>query len=137
MDYRYIDRTLLAAGSDIVALLNYLHPFSLEQPAFTDGSLVKSGDQPAEYVVYGGAKFCIPSPKVFKDMGFHSDEVQTISDSAIAAIPNVPSDSTLLKEFSTPSVYVMQGGVRHHVLSSSSVVALGGGTRYILYRMVT
>ena len=96
------------------------------QPAFADGSLVKSVDQPEVFVVYGGGKFWIPNPTVFNAMGFNWNAIQTLSDSAIAAIPNVPQDGTLLKEQSTPPVYVMQGGAKCHILSSAGVVASGG-----------
>jgi hypothetical protein len=88
--------------------------------------LVKAADQPEVYVVYGGAKFWIPSPEVFNAMGFQWNAIQTVSVQDIAAIPNVPQDGTLLKEQSTPPVYLMQGGAKCHVLSSAGVVAAGG-----------
>jgi hypothetical protein len=121
-------RWLVAGGLVLGAVLGYILAIRvIHQPYFADGSLVRSEslNKPAVYVVYGGAKFWIPSPEVFNRMGFRSDEVQNISDSAIAAIPDVPSDGTLLKEISTPSVYVIQEGVKRHVLSPTSVVTLG------------
>jgi hypothetical protein len=81
-----------------------------------DGSLVKESG-PAVYILYGGAKFWIPNPQVFHDLGFDWANVLTLPAGGLAAIPNIPRDGTLLKQMSDPAVYVIRGGSRYHISS--------------------
>jgi len=98
----------------------------MPQPVFADRSLVKAVDNATVYVVYGGAKFAIPSPAVFNSLGFQWAAIQSYSATVITAIPNVPRDGTMLKEQHTAPVYLIQAGAKCHVLSANSVLKAGG-----------
>jgi hypothetical protein len=82
-----------------------------------DFTLLKEMSTDAIYVVYGGAKFLIPSPEVFDTMGFDWGKVGVVPDGALAAIPAIPSDGTLLKELSTDPVYLIKDQKKSHITS--------------------
>ena len=93
---------------------------------YADGTLLKELSKPTVYVVYGGAKFGIPSPEVFNALGFSWGNIRVVPDGALAPIPNgIPRDSTLLKELSNPTVYVVYGGAKFGIPSPEVFNALG------------
>jgi hypothetical protein len=63
-----------------------------------DGTLVKERVAPEIYVIYGGAKFLIPSLAEFGALGFNSERVRVLPVGAAASISNTPRDGTLLTE---------------------------------------
>ena len=87
-----------------------------------DGTLLKGESDPI-FVMFGGAKFHIPSPTVFEAMGFDWANVQTVSDNAAMAVPDVPRDGTLLRE-SSGAIYVMFGGAKFHIPNMNEFNAL-------------
>ena len=90
-----------------------------------DGALLKEQSRPEVFVVYGGAKFHIPSPDEFTALGFAQKYIRVVSDGQLAPIPDVPLDSTLLKELSRPEVYVAYGGAKFHISNREEFIALG------------
>jgi hypothetical protein len=90
-----------------------------------DGALLKEPSHPAVYVVFGGAKFYIPSEEEFLALGFAWDAIQVVPDGALVRIPDVPREGTLLRERSYPEVYVMQGGYKSHIPSWQRFEELG------------
>lgn len=90
-----------------------------------DGTLLQEASDPKVYVVYGGAKFWIPSPDAFTALGFSWGNIRKVGAGSMAYIADVPADGTLLKEMSSAPVYVMQGGSRHWITSPADFVAHG------------
>jgi hypothetical protein len=74
------------------------------------GSTLRERSAPAVYVVYGGKAFHIPSPDVFEALGLDWSAVRAIPDQSAGGMRDVPREGTLLKELSSPAVYVMHGG---------------------------
>jgi hypothetical protein len=70
-----------------------------------DGTLLKERDKDGIYVVYGGAKFGIPSLQAFEDLGFDGAKVGRVPHGALAQIPDMPRDGTLLREKGNDAVY--------------------------------
>jgi hypothetical protein len=87
---------------------------------YKDGTLLREQNDPKVYVIYGGAKFWIPSPPVLLSLGFSWNNVNVVSDGSLAEVPNIPRDGFLLKEQNNPKVYFMQGGKRRHITSAES-----------------
>jgi hypothetical protein len=98
---------------------------SVEPLVTPDGTLLKEQSNPAVYVVYGGAKFHIPSEEEFLALGFAWEAIRVEPDGALVSLPNVPRDGTLLKERSTPPVYVMRGGRKSHIPNEQRFEELG------------
>lgn len=98
---------------------------SVEPIVTPDGTLLKERSNPAVYVVYGGAKFHIPSMEEFLALGFTWDAVHVQPDGALVYLPNVPRDGTLLRERSTAPVYLMRGGRKSHIPNHQRFEELG------------
>jgi hypothetical protein len=75
-----------------------------------DGTLIKETSHPEVYIVYGGAKFYIPSWDQFTAMGLDPNAIQVIPDGSLNQFGVMPRDGTLLKELSRNEVYVIRGG---------------------------
>jgi hypothetical protein len=74
-----------------------------------DGTLLQEMSSGGVYVVYGGAKFGIPSAQVFEALGFDWAKVGKVPDGALAQIPDMPRDGTLLREMGNDTVYLISG----------------------------
>jgi hypothetical protein len=90
-----------------------------------DGTLLKEPLNPAVYIVYGGAKFHIPSEEEFVALGFSWGGIRVVPDGELLRIPDVPHDGTLLKERSRPEVYVMRGSRKSHIPNEQRFEELG------------
>jgi hypothetical protein len=99
------------------------HETFFSSPGGVDGTLLKGESDPI-FIIFGGAKFHIPSPTVFEQMGFDWANIQTISDERAMAIADVPRDGTLLRERSG-SIYVIYGGAKFPIPSMNEFDALG------------
>ena len=95
--------------------------------AFSDGTIVGGQADPEHYVMYGGAKFWIPSLQVASSLNLDMSRAQTISDADLSAIPIIPMGGTLLRELNSQTTYVMQGAQKSRILSATSLDKLGGG----------
>jgi hypothetical protein len=88
-------------------------------PSFSreDGALLKEESTDPTFVIFGGAKFWIPSPAEFEALGYDSANVKTVPNGGLASITSVPHDGTLLKERSTDPVFLIKGGKKFHISS--------------------
>ena len=68
-------------------------------------------DSAAVFVIYGGHPFGIPSASIFEALGFEWESVLVIPAGAINGLRSFPIDGTLLREMSSPAVYVAENGV--------------------------
>jgi hypothetical protein len=91
----------------------------------SDGELWKERSRPEVYVMYGGAKFHIPSEDEFTALGFSWGGIRVVPDGELLRIRDVPQEGTLLKERARPEVYVMRGGRRSHIPSEQRFEELG------------
>jgi hypothetical protein len=89
-----------------------------------DGLLAREQSSAPVYVMYGGAKFWIPSPEWLARYGSWSD-VRVVPAGALKAVPTIPRDGTVLREWSSAPVYVMQGGKRCWIPSPQRLFDLG------------
>jgi hypothetical protein len=96
-------------------------------PNFPDylvqGALLKDQSSPKTYVIYGGAKFWIPSPDVFNTLGFSPSKVRSVGDGSMAYIADVPGDGTLLRE-TNGAIWVVYGGAKFHVPDPATLNAV-------------
>jgi hypothetical protein len=91
-------------------------PFPVGQPVVSDGSMMREVSYPHVYVIYGGAKFHLPtSDWVEKKGGWNA--VKVVPDRALDQLPATPGDGTLLREQSSAAVYVMGGGTKRWIRS--------------------
>ena len=96
---------------------------SCAQP-FADGCLLRN-PAGSVFVIYGRAKFGIPSMDVFNALGLQWANVQNVSDAVIASVPTAPEDGALLQELGVGSVYVTYGGAKFGVPSAALFNQLG------------
>ncbi len=95
------------------------------------GSLI-SGAGPEIYVMRDGIKRHIPGRVTFEAMGFQWGNINNVPESSLASIANgdalldVLADGNLLVG-SGPEVYVMEGGLKRHVVSRSVMESCGYG----------
>jgi hypothetical protein len=93
---------------------------------FEDGTVYREESRPEVYVIFGRAKFWIPSPDVLEQHYGGWGAVQLVPDGALAAVPSIPRDGTVLRELSSAPVYVVQGGLRHWIPSPEALELYGG-----------
>jgi hypothetical protein len=89
-----------------------------------NGTLVRELSSAAVYVIFGGAKFWIPSPQELYAMGYNWSEVRIVPDGSLASIPNVPSNGTLLRELDSSNVYIIHNGHKY-LIDSLEMAELG------------
>jgi hypothetical protein len=92
----------------------------------SDGTLLKEQNNPAIFVIFGGAKFFIPDPATFEALGFDWARVRTIPDGALAAVGNLPHDGTVLRELSSAAVFVIIGGQKSWIPDPDVLRRFGG-----------
>jgi len=90
-----------------------------------DGSLLRDPSG-AIYVIYGGAKFHIPSMDVFNGLKFDAGQVRQVGEGNTANIPNIPHDGTVLREMSSDPVYIMKEGKKQWVTDTKVLERYGG-----------
>jgi hypothetical protein len=100
-----------------------LSPTPMFSP-YADGTLLK-GSGAEIYVIVGGARFHIPNIAIFVEMGYSSDQVKLISDGTLVAIPLIPREKTLLKEKSSPAIYLVSQGMKLHIPDMEIFTAMG------------
>lgn len=91
----------------------------------SDGSLYREQSRPEVYVIYGGAKFWIPSPEELAALGFTWAQVKVVPDGSLVSVPDRPRDNTLLRERSRPEVFLMRGGSKFWIPSPDALTGLG------------
>ncbi len=90
-----------------------------------DGALLREQSHPDVYVIAGRAKFHTVNPEEFTALGYAWEAIQLVPDGALARIPDVPRDGTLLRERSHPAVYIMRGGYKSHIPGEQRFEELG------------
>jgi hypothetical protein len=75
-----------------------------------DVSLFREVSSSSVYVVQGGARFPIPSPAQLAASGFDPSQIRLLPDGSVGGLAALPRDGTLLKEVSSPRIYIMQNG---------------------------
>ncbi|MBI1885712.1 MAG: hypothetical protein HYS09_05295 [Chloroflexi bacterium] len=77
--------------------------------ALSDGCLIKERDSAGIFLMYGGAKFRIPGPKTFRNMGFEAKDIHTVPNGFLDRVPLVPRSGTLVQERGVGEVNVIYG----------------------------
>jgi hypothetical protein len=90
-----------------------------------DGTLLKGDQQPEVFIIFGGAKFWVPSPTELAALGRSFTEVTTIPQQTMDRFSTQPGDGTLVKERSHPAVFVCQGGAKFHIPDPATFEAMG------------
>ena len=98
---------------------------SLDSPDFT---IVREQNAHEIYVIFGGAKFHVPTDDDVARYGGW-EKVNVVRDGSLASIPNTPRDNTMLREASRNEVFVIQGGKRLWLLESE--LQQYGGRDYV------
>jgi hypothetical protein len=80
-----------------------------------DGTLLRD-DSGTIWAIFGGAKFPVPDLPTYNRL-FGQRAYHRIWSSALADLPAVPRDGTLLREESSPELYVILGGTKHRVVA--------------------
>jgi len=106
-------------------------------PTFTDNTLLK-GSAPDVYVMENGQKRHAVSAGVFLSCGYQWGNVNRIGDSTLNAVPDGPPLSacvpsgTLLRG-SAPDVFIVQKGLKRHLVSLENFLARGFSGSHVLY----
>jgi hypothetical protein len=90
-----------------------------------DGSLVRERSSAPVYVVFGGARFWIPDPTWLERYGGWA-AVTEVPDGALANVPAIPREGTVLREWSSAPVYVVQGGQKRWIPNPTILDRFGG-----------
>ena len=96
-----------------------------------DGALVK-GSGPWIYLMRGGLKHLVPNPQTFEANRLDWAGVLTLHDLTLLAIPegqpllNVLADGNILRGSGT-ALYMMHGGAKRHITSTSVLSSCGYG----------
>jgi len=90
-----------------------------------DGTLLNEQNTEGIFVVFGGAKFWVPSSEMVEFYGGWN-KVQTVPSGALSALLPVPREGTLLRERSSDPVYRMQNNQRCWILSATALERYGG-----------
>jgi hypothetical protein len=77
------------------------------------------------FVVYGGAKFWVPSPAEFEATGYRWEDVTELDDGSMTHVADVPGDRTVIRPFDDPAVDVVYGGARFWIPNPETLHALG------------
>ena len=101
---------------------------------FKDGAVVRAQFPRAVYVIFGGAKFWIPSPDVLEQHYGGWDAVELVPGEALAAVASIPRDGTVLREFSAATVYVVQAASGAGSRARTCSNCTGGGPRFMWCR---
>lgn len=104
----------------------FAEPHSPVTPWFlADGRLLSERSDPAIFVVRGGGRFHISSPTEFDAGGFNWSQVVETQDESLAHVASFPADHTLIRERSSPRVYVTFGGKPFWIPSPEVFTSLG------------
>jgi hypothetical protein len=100
-------------------------------PRLADGTAVREENSFLIYKIVGGAKVWFVNANEFYALGYTLDRVVVVRKGALAAVPNIPRNGTLVRERSSFAVYVMDGGKRRLIANRQAFDAAG----YTLGRM--
>jgi len=89
------------------------------------GVPVKEKSNDEIYVIYGGAKFYIPEQATLERLFGRHPVMLTGPNGALAQMPLVPRDGTLLKELTNQKIYLIKNGTKYWVSSPEEFRRLG------------
>ena len=101
-------------------------PFGPIPIPILNGWLVSAPPAPAIYLIYGGAKFYIPSQAELTALGLAGNPIHSISQQQLDRVPTTPRDGTLLKERIDPHVWTIGGGRKIWLPTGAAVEHTGG-----------
>lgn len=90
-----------------------------------DGTVLKGKAKPEVYVIFGGAKFWIPTPEELIEYYGGWANVEVVRQRLIDLLPNIPAEGTLLRERSSAPVYVVAQGRTRWIPDPQTFTALG------------
>lgn len=99
----------------------YLPPVDL-----SDGSVLREQNSAPVDVIFGGAKFWIPSGQVLNDLYGGWSKVVVVPDGSLEPVPTTPRDGTILREENSPEVWLIEGGDKRHIVSPDVLNRYGG-----------
>ncbi len=91
-----------------------------------DGAVVREENRAPVYVVFGGAKFWVPTPEILTRLYGGWGSVVLVADGALAAVPTTPQDGTVLREEHHPEVWLFASGTKRHITTSDVLSRYGG-----------
>jgi hypothetical protein len=94
-------------------------------PAFADGTAVREENSFLIYKIVGGAKVWFVNANEFYALGYTLDRVVVVPRGALASVPNVPRDGTLVRERSSFAVFLMDDGKRRWIPNRHGFDAAG------------
>jgi hypothetical protein len=93
--------------------------------SFSEGEVAREQSAQQAYVIYGGAKFLIPSAAELGALGFDPAAVRVVPDGALASVGTIPLDGTVLRDRLGPEVYVAYSGKLFHIPTPDALFAMG------------
>ncbi len=91
------------------------------ESAFVEGTLVKSAESPAVYVVTGQKRKHVPSPQIFESRGYQWERIRTVSKKELETLPEI----NLLKTAGDTNLYYAES-FQKRVINSDEVLASYG-----------
>jgi hypothetical protein len=117
---------VLADGPDLPHAIPRPIPHTTPvQVPTSNGALVKEKDNPAVYVMVGGAKILIPSPAEFAACGYSWANVVVVPDGALAPIPTTPAPLTLVRARDQAEVWFMSGRQKVWIPTEEAMTTMG------------
>jgi hypothetical protein len=105
-----------APGSDDISVAGQSIP---------EGASVREDQGISIYQVVGGAIVPFVSAEEFHALGYRLNQVYVAPKGALASVPTMPADGTLVRERSDLAVYVFAEGIRYWITSPEVLSALG------------
>jgi hypothetical protein len=104
----------------------FVESYAQQLPTFlADGRLLAERSNPAIYVLRGGGRFHIPSPAEFDAGGFDWRAVMQAQPGSLEHVATRPANGTLIRERSTPAVFLVLGGRAFSIPDAATFDALG------------
>lgn len=98
-----------------------------------DGTLLREAGDAKVWVVYGGARFWVPDPDTFTDMGFRWEDVHGLVPGMLGQVPLIPQAYTRFRELTAADEWVIIGGYRVLLDAGMREVLLDSGRGQSLY----
>jgi hypothetical protein len=77
-------------------------------------------------VIFGGAKFWIPSPDILNRLYGGWGKVIIVPDGSLNPVPTTPRDGTILREENHAEVWLFESGKKRHITSPDVLSRYGG-----------
>jgi hypothetical protein len=94
-------------------------------PRFADGTAVREENSFLIYKIVGGAKVWFVNANEFYALGYKLEQVVVVARGALASVPNLPRNGTLVRERSSFAVFLMDDGKRRWIPNRHGFDAAG------------